>query len=1333
MGHRWQPSRAGIFNIWEYDDHVFEFGDGRLVLRGRNGSGKSNALTLLFPFLLDGVMSAWRMDPMGGARSMKSLLLGRDDDDRVGSYRHDSGTGYVWLELFDGDSHLTIGVGASATVHRDADAWFFVTPRRVNLDLDLAERDVPLSRRQLIERLGANAVVTSAEEHRAAVDRALFGLGESRYRTLIDLLITLRRPHLAGKLDTENLSQTLSAGLAELDPTLIDDVAHSFDDLDAMRHELEGLAESLDAVERFLPVYRDHLIGVARSRAAALITCTDALADLDVRRSAATAEREKLAERIRSIEGSIAVVSQQLSEVDTTIDAIRSSEAYRSVGALEEVRRSAEHAQERAASDSARADVSEDAVTHAAGAVETAELKLEKCRSVVAEAIDDWVGHARAAGLAPLPVRPERQDFDAVAAAAAVVERRTVLGELVALAGRVASAEAEVVRAEAALHQRRDELARAVQGRDLAHEVLVRELAELTAARGRWSDSLSQLLARFATRLPTEVPPDPLLLWDEQPHADGGDDDVRAELPGRPPRAPAGALDAFHRVDRLFGELDTSVARALDAATSLVEDQRWALDELTDERVRVESEPNPGPPPNATRPDAAEPERAGAPLYVCVDFAEGVEDAARAGLEAALAGSGLLDARITPGTAPDEALDATVTAPRADTAPSGATLADVLVPVAVDGLDAATIGAALASIPLEDGVVALRHDGRWRLGPLAGRFAQDEPRFIGHAARERRRQRRLAELDARIAAEGDALALLESDLAELADLRGELRERRGDQPSTAAVDAAGEEVRTAQARVEHAEGVIDAAEAELTATTSIAEGLTSDLHRRAVAANLPHDLAGLERVRSALDQCDRAQDRVAERRETRAQAEAVLADATEAARGASERADTDRAAARASAELAAQERRRHEELRDSVGQSAQDAADRLGQAERERTRLRTDAADARRKLETARSGTAALVERLEQLEQRRTEAVANLDAATNQLTVVMHEEIAQVLGLDGVTADAAPTDAARAVLAHSDAPAEDATNRMERAHREILLDGLHAGHDPSMPKLDGIDVVRVGTAEGEVPIGTLARQLRADHERTSQLLTDKERSIFETHLLSRVGDALRQLLFDADAFQHRINTEMADAPTESGMVVELQWEVDGDEPGLRDAVALLRQTPAMLSSERRDQLQQFFLSRIEELRSTDPGRSFAETLTTALDYRSWHRFVLFARFADGKRQRVTRTFFKSLSGGEAASLLHLPLFASAAAHYSSGSIDGPRLIALDEAFVGIDDQMRARLMGLLRQLDLDVILTSHEFWGFYDTVPSLVVYDLKRKPPAPGVYAQRFDWVGDAG
>ena len=41
---RFRPTRAGIINLWDYRDQEFSFADGRLVLRGPNGSGKTKAL-----------------------------------------------------------------------------------------------------------------------------------------------------------------------------------------------------------------------------------------------------------------------------------------------------------------------------------------------------------------------------------------------------------------------------------------------------------------------------------------------------------------------------------------------------------------------------------------------------------------------------------------------------------------------------------------------------------------------------------------------------------------------------------------------------------------------------------------------------------------------------------------------------------------------------------------------------------------------------------------------------------------------------------------------------------------------------------------------------------------------------------------------------------------------------------------------------------------------------------------------------------------------------------------------------------------------------------------
>src|SRR5258708_22227804 len=88
---RFKPVRAGIINLWDYFDEEFVFADGRLALRGHNGSGKTKALEVLFPFVLDGGLDARRLDPFSGEnRTMKANLLYRGQD---------SEHGYVWMEF----------------------------------------------------------------------------------------------------------------------------------------------------------------------------------------------------------------------------------------------------------------------------------------------------------------------------------------------------------------------------------------------------------------------------------------------------------------------------------------------------------------------------------------------------------------------------------------------------------------------------------------------------------------------------------------------------------------------------------------------------------------------------------------------------------------------------------------------------------------------------------------------------------------------------------------------------------------------------------------------------------------------------------------------------------------------------------------------------------------------------------------------------------------------------------------------------------------------------------------------------------------------------------
>ena len=72
--------------------------EGRLALRGRNTSGKSKALELLIPFVLDGDITPRKLDPFASptrAKTMRWNLIECTD-----AYARDAKRiGYVWAEF----------------------------------------------------------------------------------------------------------------------------------------------------------------------------------------------------------------------------------------------------------------------------------------------------------------------------------------------------------------------------------------------------------------------------------------------------------------------------------------------------------------------------------------------------------------------------------------------------------------------------------------------------------------------------------------------------------------------------------------------------------------------------------------------------------------------------------------------------------------------------------------------------------------------------------------------------------------------------------------------------------------------------------------------------------------------------------------------------------------------------------------------------------------------------------------------------------------------------------------------------------------------------------
>jgi uncharacterized protein (TIGR02680 family) len=1327
--NRWQPLRAGLVDLFFYDAEEFWFRDGHLLLRGNNGTGKSKVLALLLPFLLDGEVSPHRVEPDGDAskRMEWNLLLGGRYTERIG---------YTWLELgrVDEDGtprHLTLGCGLKAVAGRGAPArWFFLTDQRVGVDLWLVNPSgTAKTKDRLAEAIeGRGVLVEQPSSWRRLLDERLFGLGHDRYEALLTMLIQLRQPQLSKRPDEQALSAALTESLPPLDQDIVHGVAEAFRTLESERHDLERVAEAHRAVTGFREQYRRYAGVATRRRAEEVRKAQSSYEATNRRLTTATEELEAAQAAEASARERVRILDADLSRHRATEQALRDSPVMRQAATLDEVRRAAETAETAAREAGERAEGAATDAETAARALAEAERTATGTREALetaAVAAQDaaepaGVGSALRAALGLLP------DADAA---------RTEAGRTVArrdrdvrhLLGLVAEAEA----AEAELAGARRRVEDAIATRDRA--------AERRAEQERAAEDAGAALvdaARTWARGAAEL-------------GDAADEAVLGALEGwvvslDGPNPAVASVNALAR--SVQGRLADEGA-ALARRRGDLEEERGTLEEERDALLAGEVA---APPVPHTRADSRA-DRRGAPLWQVVDFVPGVSDIDRAGVEAALEASGLLDAWLTPeGRLLDPGTLDTII--RADE-PAGRSISEVLRP-AVDPADpaAATLSATTVTAVLDGiglGDAAADHpswvavDGRWRLGAANGRWTKPAARYIGHAAREAARAERLAELDARL---GEIARDLEDLTSALVALDGR-RQRVDDEVDTLpGDDALREAVQRLGLLVAEVDRLGDAvAEREAEVDTEIATRDTAARTRDEAATDLhlPADRGGLESVREAVADFRAAVGELWPTAARHGDATRRLEDAGGASAHRSEAAVQARAEAERIAQDAVDARTRHKALHATVGADVAELQRQLtevGAALEQAAAHRETAEEQRGEQHDAAVRAEAeqrlLAQQLTEATDRRARAAEAFQrfAATGLLAAGVPDvdlpDAGEPWAPDPTVRLARRCDQALEQLDASDA-VWDRVQRTVTDQFAALTEALSRhGHQASAELADAGFVVTITYHQQQASPDALVDVLVDDLAQREQLLSARERELLEDHLLADVATHLQELISRADAQLLAVNRELAERPTSTGMRLRLAWLARTDGPAGLDKVRarLLRQTVEAWPEEDRAAVGAFLQAQIAEVRATSEGGTWPEHLAEALDYRRWHRFRV-ERRQDGEWKAASGP----ASGGERALVVTLPLFAAASSFYATaGNPHAPRLVLLDEAFAGIDDDARGKCMGLLAEFDLDFVMTSEREWGCYPALPGLGISQLARREGIDAVHVSRWEWDGRA-
>ncbi|MDO5094043.1 MAG: SbcC/MukB-like Walker B domain-containing protein [Propionibacteriaceae bacterium] len=747
----------------------------------------------------------------------------------------------------------------------------------------------------------------------------------------------------------------------------------------------------------------------------------------------------------------------------------------------------------------------------------------------------------------------------------------------------------------------------------------------------------------------------------------------------------------------------------------------------------------------------------GAAFWKLVNPRDGQDPMKLARLEAALAASGLLDAWISHDTS---ALDTFAVADRAraegrpnlgdvlDVAPEADQLAERVRLV----LNSVTLHAPGEPLPTDG--IALSFDGRWRVAELTGRAApcHNQAEWLGEAAREAQRQRRLAELKAQFTEVcvriDDAKEAEQRWTNELAQLNKTFAAAPSDDPLRQALTQYQASDEVARAQQKRADAAIEAARQERVA----ADGKRAELRQAGRTHQLPIEEERLHEVSKAVDTTRSELRRWHDFRADREQATRRWQEASD---------ETARSETEVSEQQAALARDEHahrvaaakvDALRAAINSDDKQILDELTRLEREAS----DAEDERERLDAHRSNIAARLGRAKQqlanVERRREEATQGRAEAHRALRELIDGGLAE--GLDVTISE--PTSAL----------VEHVRTQAAELRRGLRPRGWNDGSQGEAPKVNASIVERLRRN-----IDNSARDIRAILEQSGRSITvlptepipQIEVLVNSNGLtlpLSEAGDFLRNVCTELEGRYSTSVRQTLDRLLGSTFLEHMRERIgqagklvadindvlqahptgtDGTtlrirlEPGSNKAILDTISGPSLIDPEVASQVRAFLKEKVDEAKRSaiDQGKSdWHDSLAAHLDYRTWYEVALESRVSDGRWGPLTTRRYAELSGGARAVMLMLPLVAALAAQYQHLPT-APRPLWLDEAFDGLDVANRSMVLSLLQRFDLDVLLAGPGRLVNVDIVPAAAIYQVVRaQAPEPGADLIAELWSG---
>lgn len=1349
---KWQISKVGLIDFWYYDEEEFDFLDGRMLLRGANGSGKSVTMQSFIPLLLDGNMRPERLDPFGSrARKMENYLLEEGDD-------REERTGYLYMEFkrMKSEEYMTLGLGIRARKNKKLESWYFCITdnRRVGKDVFLykdVDNRITCSKAELKNRIGDGGKVMETQgEYAACVNRLLFGFEtQEEYREFLELLIQLRTPKLSKDFKPTVINEILSSSLQTLSEDDLRPMSEAIENMDSLKTNLDSLNESINAARQIEKVYDQYNQIVLYDKALMLTEALKNLEDCEKTEkelSESLMNREELLIQEKQHYETLACEETVLKEESSSLaesDAAKlKDQEIKLTQDLDEKRKEERKKEAQEQEKKEKHLDAKERLRQENERNETIWADMEGCLDEMEEEMED-IPFDEFSFLRK-ELLEDRNPSYSFSSHNALLKKYTDKVE----EGKEGLTEEKncqdrydrYLKELDVCQQQRDQAERSVQ----QYEKLFQETkAELTEKIYIWAHENQEL----------KPEPDALREMTRKiQEYELGEDflEIRDSVKGI-------LFSKESELNREKLQLEQAHGKAQES-----------FEELNAELESWNNKKDPEPEqPECVRQNRTRLKEQGIPyqqFYKIIEFDTGLTREQADRIEEALMNMGVLDALIIseeyreqvysldPGVC-DKYIFSDVSHVKENLTQvldvdNGEQ--DILLYHSISNILSA-IG--FGSREEQSGHSWIDREGNYRIGVLEGTVTKEyKARFIGARAREEYRKSKIEELTVLCEQEEKEIRMLEEAIVQNEERRNRLQREWLEFPKE-------DDLKTAAKALAECEYKLEISVRQLGEQQIITEKERKNLDQIRIKVR---ELCSKAYLTPRLELFVQTLDGLRNYKELLASLQVLWGNYqnglrfVESQEAYLEELEQDLDEIRYERIRIQQKIRELEGLLDSVRKQLEltdyeQIQERLDFCMKRLLQLPKERENSVREQEALEGEIQTLEEKIKENGIKKQEFLKKQEKY--QYIFQKEYNLGYVEKNFVITEDM--DDQARKVCrmfagGFGNKKQSDLFGNLQEIYhqnRGYLLDyqitllSLFGDldedslfYEKSVKRID-ISAKYRGIS---VTFKELIRKLTEDAESLSALLNERDRELFEDILANTISKKIRIKIQASRRWIEKMNTLMESMQTSSGLKLSLRWKNKQaqreDQLDTRSLVELLQKDAEIMREEEVESLSRHFRSKIEEARKisgeTGAVQSFHATMREVLDYRKWFEFQLECQKTGEKKRELTDRVFFTFSGGEKAMSMYVPLFSAVVAKYAGANEDAPRLISLDEAFAGVDETNIRDMFRLMVEFEFNFMINSQILWGDYDTVPGLAIYQLIRPENAKFVSVIRYIWNG---